>query len=158
MSPDQKGVTRAQDLNPGRISLGEVRRARQQWIEAVEARDVEAVMALYDASEGVLQGTMDTKATGRREGADRIRDYFEHFLANDRVVVGFPEKIKGEDLVALGPGRVAYYGFYEFTLEKDGQRKVAHAKFTFIYERGENGLVIKLHNSGLTPEGIEELS
>ncbi len=139
------------------IGIEEIREARQQWIDAVRARDVERVVALYDPERGRLLGTLDTAATTDRNSPARIREYFEHFLANDAIEPRFPTEIPAGTVTALGDDHAAYSGYYEFLLEKDGEKRVAHAKFTYIYGRGRDGLFIVTHNSGLTPEGIETI-
>lgn len=131
---------------------GKVFVARKEWINKVEARDVEAVVGLY-AENGILLGTMDTAKP--RIGHEAIKDYFDHFLANDKVTANFPEKITDKDIRQLGLGFVMYSGYYDFILEKNSKVKIAHAKFTYIYKIQKNGeLLIVHHNSGLTPEGI----
>ena len=91
-----------------------------------------------------------------RTGKDKIREYFVGFLQTsyDTVVPDFPATISEGDIQQLGPGVVAYSGYYRFDLSKNGAGKVANAKFTYIYKRGRDGkLKILLHNSGFIPAG-----
>ena len=94
-----------------------------------------------------------------RSGKDKIREYFVGFLETnyDTVVPNFPAVIAEGDIQQLGDGVVAYSGYYTFDLAKGPAAKVANAKFTYIYKRGEDGkLKILLHNSGFTPAGAVE--
>jgi len=135
------------------ISDQAVIKARDQWIRAVEAKDVDGVVELY-AEDGILLGTVDTKETGPRKGRERIRNYFNHFLANDEVRAQFPEDNQAEIRIL---DNIAFYsGYYTFRLTNNGQTKVANAKFTYVYREQEGQLQILLHNSGLTPEGMTE--
>lgn len=137
------------------ISSLAVKQARDAWITAVEARDIDAVVALYDPDGGRLLGTLDDAQTPPRSNHARIRDYFEMFLANDAVEARFPAQVFEKDVQRMGPDHIAYHGYYSFRLEKDGQARIAHAKFTYLYRRTEDDrLLILAHNSGLTPHGI----
>ena len=96
---------------------------------------------------------------GVRTGKDKIREYFVGFLETnyDTVVPNFPATIAEGDIQQLGDGTVAYSGYYTFDLGKGSTKKVANAKFTYIYRRGADGkLKILLHNSGFTPAGAVE--
>ena len=97
------------------------------------------------------------RATDVRTGKDLIHQYFVGFLETnyDTVVPNFPATIAEGDLQQLGPGVVAYSGYYTFDLSLKGSGKVANAKFTYIYKRdpASGKLKILLHNSGFTPAG-----
>jgi len=138
------------------VSVKEVEEARDSWIAAVKAGSVDDTVALYDPDIGKLLGTVDTPVENVRTGKDKIREYFVGFLQTnyDTVVPNFPATIAEGDIQQLGPGTVAYSGYYTFDLFKDSAGKVANAKFTYIYRRGSDGkLKILLHNSGFTPAG-----
>ena len=136
------------------IMRADVLAVRDAWIEAVQARDIDATVALYDSERGILCGTVDEKEQGPRVGSDAIREYFVHFLANDEVVAEFPPDEKAK-IVLLSEALALYTGYYVFQLTKDGKTQVVNAKFTYLYEKGRDGkLRIIHHNSGLTPEGI----
>jgi len=136
------------------VSVKEVEEARDSWIAAVKKGSVDDTVALYDPVQGKLLGTVDLDDV--RTGKDKIREYFVGFLQTnyDTVVPNFPATIADGDIQQLGPDTVAYSGYYKFDLAKDGAGKVANAKFTYIYRRGDDGkLKILLHNSGFTPAG-----
>jgi len=122
------------------------------WAEAIRSRDIERVINLYHPATSQLLGTVDESHIGSRIGRDRIRHYFEHFLANDVV----EPKILNREVIVLSDNIVVVNGYYDFRLVKAGVEKIAHAKFTFIFQRNSEGqLEIVTHNSGLTPQGIE---
>ena len=135
------------------ITTEQVLTARRAWQAAVEALDVEAVTSLYDPECGQLLGTMDTSGTARRQTPQRIRDYFESFLAADAVRVEFHRPVTVEDVIPAGSNYVTYSGYYDFTITEGGIERVLKGTFTFVYRRDENGrLWIVTHNSGLTHE------
>ncbi|CEM02078.1 unnamed protein product [Vitrella brassicaformis CCMP3155] len=148
-------------LEHGKISPAEVKRARDAWIEAVKTLNPDNVAKLYatpdsTGARGWLLGTVDTRATYLRQNSDKIKEYFVGFLAKDKIEPNFPETVTEDDIIQLGPGVVAYNGYYDFHFWKGGKQTCAHAKFTYIYQRNPKtgGLDIILHNSGLTPEGV----
>jgi len=143
---------------PPPISVDEVSAARDAWIQAVEARDVHAVVALYDTENVRLLGTVDTEDNKLRNNHHLIEEYFHHFLSNDRLVAKFPE-VTEDNIIQLGPNHVIFSDYYTFELTKDGKTRMAKAKFSYVYRRkaGVQGLLIATHNSGITPEGIIEM-
>lgn len=136
------------------VSVAEVEKARDAWIAAVASGSVADTVACYHPDKGKLLGTVDLGDA--RTGKAKITEYHEKFVGgNDKVVPKFPTSIAEDELQQFGNGVVAYSGYYQFTLTKDGVDKEANAKFTYIWERGADGeLKIILHNSGLTPAGV----
>jgi len=137
------------------ISKEEVLNTIEKWQKAVDAGDIDGVVAFYHPEKGVLLGTMDTEKTGGRIGAERIKDYFKHFLGGRRrVEAHFPPEDKAQ--IEIMGSRGLYAGYYQFTLyENDGSVRKANAKFTYIMEKdGNNQPLIIHHNSGLTSKGI----
>ncbi|CEL95942.1 unnamed protein product [Vitrella brassicaformis CCMP3155] len=145
------------------ITPAEVKEARDAWIAAVRTLDPDTVVAQYSADAslpGNLLGTVDTMETKRRQSPSTIREYFVGFLNKEKIKPAFPPEVTQADIIPVGPGMVAYNGYYDFYFwEHDGRHLKAHAKFTYIYRRNpETGkLEIVLHNSGLTPQGVIEL-
>ena len=141
------------------ISLAEVVAARDAWAAAVSRRDLDAVCALYDPRGSRLLGTLDVESTGIRASASSIRSYFRGFLLERHrsITPVFCDGGEGQGVLRLSPGVAAYSGYYSFSLVPiTGLPCVAHAKFTFVFRRATHGpgLLIALHNSGLTPAGI----
>lgn len=60
------------------------------WVAAASSLSVDATVALYDAEEGVLLGTVDIDENAARKGKERVREYFAHFLDKDAVEPCFP--------------------------------------------------------------------
>ena len=96
---------------PPPISVDEVSAARDAWIQAVEARDVHAVVALYDTENVRLLGTVDTEDNKLRNNHHLIEEYFHHFLSNDRLVAKFPE-VTEDNIIQLGPNHVIFSDFF----------------------------------------------
>lgn len=136
------------------VTVEEVKVARRAWRQAVESRDVDRVLALY-AHDGRLLGTLDDGGTPRRQNRQRIREYFETFVARDAIRVQFRQTVTADDIVLVGPGHAVYSGYYDFAFLEGGVPRTAEATFTFVYRREPDGrLRILVHNSGLTPAGI----
>jgi hypothetical protein len=138
------------------LSPHDVRDIIQKWIAAAQARDVDAVVSLYDPKVGRLLGTVDSDSSPRRSSRALIRDYFNHFLGdNEKVVPIFP-RFNERDVQFIDDTTAVYSGYYTFELTPIGGRtKIANAKFTYIVHRTkENGVQLVLHNSGLTPAGV----
>jgi hypothetical protein len=159
---------------------------------AYRSRLTRPQVALYDAAQARLLGTLDTQCVDVRCSADAIRAYFVSFLLDNADAIeplfsddagappkALPARARGasgaEALAApqqqlrlppaaavqwLGPGTVAYSGYYCLKLRKtkhgETTESMACAKFTFVYRRdaASGALRILLHNSGLTPAGI----
>ena len=60
------------------------------WVAAASSLSVDATVALYDAEDGVLLGTVDIDENAARKGHGRVREYFTHFLDKDAVEPCFP--------------------------------------------------------------------
>ena len=136
------------------ITIQDIINARDLWIAAVRKRDIEATITLYDRERGTLLGTVDKPENGIRTGAERIRDYFNHFLGgNDEVEPTFPKDAEAN--MQTFDNVATYSGYYTFRLVRGKRARIANAKFTFVYQKQPDGQVkILVHNSGLTPQGI----
>ena len=71
--------------------VASVKSTIQQWIDAVQALDVDKTVSLYDEHDGTLLGTVDIDDNKVRHGKERIKEYFVHFLDKDAVKPCFPE-------------------------------------------------------------------
>ena len=101
-----------------------------------------------------LLGTLDTERVRVDEAS--VQRYFTFFLRQsaDTIAPSFPEP-SHDGLQLLAPDVAAYSGYYQFKMSKAGVRRVANAKFTFVFQREESGqLRILLQTSGLTPLGV----
>src|SRR2546425_5294271 len=98
----------------------DVAAATQAWADAVNSKDVERILALYDA-EAVLWGTVSPTL---RDSPAAIREYFK------------PGANRPHLKVALGEQRVRVYGdiaintgYYTFSDMQDGQPVTIPARF-----------------------------
>ena len=74
----------------GKISVEDVRLARDMWISAVQRLSVSETVSLYDTENVRLLGTVDTEDNKLRNNHKLITEYFNHFLAHDKIVAHFP--------------------------------------------------------------------
>lgn len=129
-------------------TMDQIDATQQQWAEAIESRDIERVLALYDPERGVLWGTV---AGHLRQGHAAIRTYFEHFLAHEGIKVSFESSLTRE----FGPLAISS-GAYRFQWHDAGQEPVSLvARFTYSYHReGDRWLIVDHHSSAMPENGI----
>jgi len=136
----------------------EVLVARDEWVSAVDTLDVDWVVSLYHPEWGRLLGTVDDDQIGIRSTPDAMRAYFKDFLNRKAVRPNFHTNPTEVSVVTLSNTACAYSGYYDIELtDQDDSVTIAHAKFTFVYELTDQGLLIVLHNSGLTPAGMQSV-
>ena len=117
--------------------------ALKTWIDLVSIQDMEGVVDLY-AENGLLLGTFSDEI---RVGKDKIREYFEFFLAKKpkASVVKSKMHITGDNSFAVN-------GFYDFEVDTNtGERELAHARFTFVFQQQDTGSKILSHLSSIMP-------
>jgi len=123
----------------GAEAKDDVSAATKAWIDAMNSRDPERVVTLYD-SDAVLWGTVSPTI---RDTPAAIRDYFK----------GLPTftEFKG----VLGEQRVRIYGdvavnsgTYTFSTVREGRPVTTPARFSFVY-RNRNGrwMIVDHHSS-----------
>jgi uncharacterized protein (TIGR02246 family) len=124
----------------------EVAAATQAWIEAMNSRDSERVVALYDP-EAVLWGTVsptlrDTPAT--------IADYFNALrtLPPDYKVVLGEQRIRLYGDLAINSGT---YTFFGPARDPDGKPASRPARFSFVYRHRDGRWLIVDHHSSAVP-------
>jgi len=141
---------------PDSLSLNDVRDIIQDWIDAAQNRDVDAIVSLYDAKIGRLLGTVDEKSSPRRNSPALIREYFNHFLGDHEKLVAIFPRFNKRDVQFIDDKTAVYSGYYTFELTPHGgDAKLVNAKFTYIVHRTlEDGVKLVLHISGLTPAGV----
>ena len=127
--------------------VSQVLQAQTNWEEAIESLDIERVLALYHPDHPCLWGTV---AGVRRDTIDHIRNYFEHFLAKEIMVVTFDQphvRVFGD--IAINSG------YYSFDWEVDGGKQFVEARYSFTYQRvGDEWLIVDHHSSAMPPNGI----
>jgi len=121
----------------------DVSAATQAWADAVNSKDVERILALYDA-EAVLWGTASPTL---RDSPAAIREYFK------------PGANRPHLKVVLGEQRVRVYGdiamntgYYTFSDIRDGQPVTIPARFSFTYRQRDGRWMIVVHHSSRVPE------
>ena len=117
--------------------------ALKTWIDLVSTQDIEGVVGLY-AEDGLLLGTFSDEI---RIGKDKIREYFEFFLAKKPKALVVESKTHVIDDNAL-----TINGFYDFEVGSDnGERELAHARFTFVFQKQGHDFKILSHHSSVMP-------
>ena len=119
--------------------------ALKTWIDLVSMQDVEGVVGLY-AEDGLLLGTFSDEI---RIGKDKIREYFEFFLAKNPKALVIESKTH-----VINDNALAVNGFYNFEVDSDsdnGERELAHARFTFVFQKQGHDVKILSHHSSIMP-------
>jgi uncharacterized protein (TIGR02246 family) len=121
----------------------DVAAATQAWVDAFGNRNLDQVVALYDA-EAVLWGTVEQKI---RDNPAAISDYFKLLssLTQAKVVVG-------EQRIRVYGDTAINTGYYTFTLERDGQPRTFPARFSFTYHKRDGRWMIVDHHSSMLPQ------
>tara|TARA_B100001250_G_scaffold409233_1_gene433181 strand:- start:795 stop:1166 length:372 start_codon:yes stop_codon:yes gene_type:complete len=113
------------------------------WINLVSVQDIDSVVDLY-SEEGLLLGTFSDKI---RIGKEKIREYFEYFLAQKpkASIVDSTTHMIGEQILVVN-------GFYDFEVIVDeSNTKIVRARFTFVFKLKDNGFEIISHHSSVIP-------
>jgi uncharacterized protein (TIGR02246 family) len=121
----------------------DVSAAIQAWIDAMNSRDTERVMVLYDP-EAVLWGTGSPTI---RDNPSAIRDYF-------KTLPTFPPEFKGvivEQRVRVYGDTAINSGTYTFSSVRDGKPITIPARFSFVYRHRDGRWVIIDHHSSVVP-------
>jgi uncharacterized protein (TIGR02246 family) len=121
----------------------DVAAATQSWIDAMNSRDPERVVALYDP-EAVLWGTLSPTL---RDTPASIRDYF-------KVLPGLPPEFKGvvgEQGIRVYGDTAINSGTYTFTSVRDGKPTTTPARFSFVYRNRDGRWQIVDHHSSALP-------
>tara|TARA_B000000475_G_scaffold66974_1_gene53636 strand:+ start:643 stop:1011 length:369 start_codon:yes stop_codon:yes gene_type:complete len=114
-----------------------------QWIALVSSQDIDAVVELY-ASNGLLLGTFSDEI---RIGKEKIREYFEYFLAQKpkATVIDSTHHMIGDEILVVN-------GFYDFEVKADdSDTKTVSARFTFVFKIKDVGFEIISHHSSVMP-------
>jgi uncharacterized protein (TIGR02246 family) len=124
-------------------SVQEIQALFAAWNGALATLDPQKVADQYAPDALLLPTVSNQMRTNRAE----IVDYFQHFLE---------DKPQGEILRSnvriLDPNTAIDAGTYRFTLTKDGTQSTVDARYTFVYERIDNGWLIVDHHSSAMPE------
>jgi hypothetical protein len=109
------------------------------WAEAVKSGEPEKVVALCSRSI-VFLPTLSGKI---RRGHEETGDYFNHFLTKK------PSCTLIEDAITPIDDRTyCHSGKYNFELDKNGERVIFPARFSFIWKlKNDNWKIIHFHSS-----------
>jgi len=115
----------------------------EMWNEALQIGSPEEVAKLY-TEDATFLPTLSEEFKKGQLGAE---EYFKHFLEKNPV----GEVIKGE-VQTLGNDCYMHSGMYNFEVDSDNGRQVVEARFTFVWEKNDQGeWKIKHHHSSLKP-------
>ena len=117
--------------------------ALKKWIDLVSIQDMDGVVSLY-AEDGLLLGTFSDEI---RVGEVKIREYFEFFLAKKPTATVVESRIH-----VIEDNSFTVSGFYDFEVDSiNGERELAHARFTFVFQKQGQDFKILSHHSSVMP-------
>mgnify|MGYP001259827016 FL=1 len=117
--------------------------ALNTWINLVSSQDMDGVVNLY-AEDGLLLGTFSDEI---RVGQAKIREYFEYFLSKKPIALIVDSKIHVVD-----DHNFSVNGFYDFEVDSgSGGRELAHARFSFVFQKQDGDFKILSHHSSVMP-------
>lgn len=116
-------------------------RVLNQWLQGINAGDIESVAALYNA-EAVLLPTFSEEI---RENQVERRRYFQGISARNRVLVQFNDSSLSIQPVADGVFSAS--GIYRWRFFQGEQVEEFDARFTFILKPGASKPILHHHSS-----------
>jgi len=111
----------------------------QKWVAAIKSGDPKRVTELYHR-DAILLGTFSNK---ERVGHELILEYFENLLKSPVEV-----QIVSEHPFVESPDCAINSGHYNFVTNG----KTINARFSFVYQKGNDGWKIVSHHSSVMPE------
>ncbi|MEZ5560085.1 MAG: hypothetical protein R3E86_16255 [Pseudomonadales bacterium] len=122
------------DAEPGVIAL-------QKWIDAVNAREVEALVAMYDSTARLLP----TFSPHFMKTAESIRAYFEALVSRPNVSV----ELHTHAVVAQQLAETVYgvSGMYSFRFEVDEVLLTFPSRFSFVIDTSKASPIVHHHSS-----------
>ncbi len=117
--------------------------ALNNWIAAVESKDVNRVVKLYD-DDAVLLATFGAKPILTQEAR---ADYFKNKIFTRKNL-----KITVNELHTERDGDIALAnGIYTFSFKQGSQTVKVPARFSFVFEEETEGWEIEAHHSSVVP-------
>lgn len=110
-----------------------------QWNEALKTLDADKVSALYDHNALLMPTMSEINRFNRAE----INDYFISFLQSHPRAELIESSIKVDQALAV------HSGVYRFSFK---DMPSVRARFTFVYQKGEQGWRIAQHHSSRQPD------
>jgi len=115
-----------------------------RWNASLQSGKPSEVVKNY-AEDAILLPTASNKV---RHNHREIQDYFDQFLALKPVGQIVESDVKTFCNVAIDSG------IYSFTLTQNGQIKHVQARYSFVYQKTDNGWLIVEHHSSFMPEKL----
>ena len=109
-----------------------------KWVNAIKSGDPKKVTDLY-AKDAILLGTFSNK---ERVGHELILEYFENLLKSPVEVEIVSEHQATSETLSVNSG---HYNFVT-------NGKTINARFSFVYQKGNDGWKIISHHSSVMPE------
>lgn len=107
------------------------------WAELLLTKDPKKVAELYSSDNTFLP----TVSGEFKHGVAEAEGYFAHFLEKN------PEgKIIQDDVQVINENNYLHSGMYNFEIDKDGQRAVVEARFTFVWRKEADGRWKTIHH------------
>ena len=120
----------------------------KKWQQALSSGDAGRVTRLYD-KDAVLWGTLSPVI---RNTPGLIREYFERFATLQDISVNFhDEEIRQYGELAVNTG------YYEFSWKDNGSLVRVPARYTFVYLKQDEWMIID-HHSSVVPDTPFDLS
>lgn len=114
-----------------------------RWNDALQTGNPEQVAALY-TKDCLFLPTLDDKY---RVGREKATEYFVHFLAKKPFGT-----IIDDGVIASDDGNsYTHVGLYDFEVGEPENRSVAHARFTYTWQKIGGEWLISHHHSSLVP-------
>jgi len=114
-----------------------------RWNDALQTGNPEQVAALY-TKDCLFLPTLDDKY---RIGREKATEYFVHFLAKKPFGT-----IVDDGVIASDDGNsYTHVGLYDFEVGEPDNRSVAHARFTYTWQKVGSEWLISHHHSSLVP-------
>jgi hypothetical protein len=114
----------------------------KKWEYLFNKNDI-SIVDTY-ANNGVLIGTFAIKI---KKGRQTIKPYFEGLFKKENLRVKFDNEVFTNE---LEEGYIVS-GFYEFSYNENGERKVANARYSYVVQNINGKMLIVNHHSSEIP-------
>lgn len=117
------------------------RQVLDEWLAAVNRRDADALVAMYDDSARLLP-TFSPHILSTREA---LRDYFVALAGREGLEVRLHERMVSAE--ALSPEISGVSGLYSFSFDVDGNLLTFPSRFTMVVDAARRGPIVHHHSS-----------
>lgn len=115
----------------------------ERWNNALLTKEAKNVAALYTNEASFLPTVSPDFKTGQSEA----EGYFKHFLEKNPKGEIIKDRVQ-----QISEKTYLHSGLYNFELGPDEDRQIVEARFTFLWEMGDNGeWMIGHHHSSVKP-------